>query len=116
MKMSLLKLGLTLAIIPVLLGLTGCGSYNRLVTLEQNANKKWADVQSVYQRGADLIDESAATLGAPVVAQGVRKGFLDLVGLVGCLVGPLGKFLPAGPHSQTFVWTVTHGESQMSEI
>jgi len=43
-------------------GLTGCGSYNRLVTLEQNVNKKWADVQSVYQRRADLIPNLVQTV------------------------------------------------------
>src|SRR5881275_1232987 len=43
-------------------GLTGCGSYNRLVTLEQNVNKKWADVQSVYQRRADLIPNLVNTV------------------------------------------------------
>ena len=42
--------------------LTGCGSYNRLVTLEQNVNKKWADVQSVYQRRADLIPNLVNTV------------------------------------------------------
>ena len=46
----------------VLLGLTGCGSYNKLVTLEQNVNKKWADVQSVYQRRADLIPNLVNTV------------------------------------------------------
>jgi LemA protein len=43
-------------------GLTGCGSYNRLVELEQNVNKKWADVQSVYQRRADLIPNLVNTV------------------------------------------------------
>ncbi|MBA3881547.1 MAG: LemA family protein [Chthoniobacterales bacterium] len=43
-------------------GLTGCGSYNRLVTLDQNVNKKWADVQSVYQRRADLIPNLVNTV------------------------------------------------------
>src|SRR5438309_7634840 len=43
-------------------GLTGCGSYNRLVALEQNVNKKWADVQSVYQRRADLIPNLVQTV------------------------------------------------------
>jgi LemA protein len=62
MKTSLLKCVLMLAGIPVLLGLTGCGSYNRLVSLEQNANKKWADVQSVYQRRADLIPNLVNTV------------------------------------------------------
>ena len=43
-------------------GLTGCGSYNRLIELEQNVNKKWADVQSVYQRRADLIPNLVNTV------------------------------------------------------
>src|SRR3982074_445861 len=46
----------------LLLGLTGCGSYNRLVMLEQTVNKKWADVQSVYQRRADLIPNLVSTV------------------------------------------------------
>ena len=46
----------------VLHGLTGCGTYNRLIALEQNVNKKWADVQSVYQRRADLIPNLVATV------------------------------------------------------
>jgi LemA protein len=32
------------------------------VTLEQNVNKKWADVQSVYQRRADLIPNLVSTV------------------------------------------------------
>jgi LemA protein len=62
MKTSLLKIGLGFALLPLLLNLTGCTSYNRLVTLEQNANKKWADVQSVYQRRADLIPNLVNTV------------------------------------------------------
>lgn len=42
--------------------LSGCGTYNRLIALEQNVNKKWADVQSVYQRRADLIPNLVATV------------------------------------------------------
>jgi LemA protein len=45
-----------------LLGLSGCGSYNNLISLEQNVNKKWADVQSVYQRRADLIPNLVNTV------------------------------------------------------
>src|ERR1044072_3849210 len=53
--------GLILALV-ALHGLTGCGTYNRLVALEQNVNKKWADVQSVYQRRADLIPNLVNTV------------------------------------------------------
>src|SRR4051812_45681057 len=46
----------------LMFSLSGWGSYNRLVTLEQNVNKKWADVQSVYQRRADLIPNLVNTV------------------------------------------------------
>lgn len=62
MKTYLSKLGLIGTSLVAIYGLTGCGSYNRLVTLEQNANKKWADVQSVYQRRADLIPNLVNTV------------------------------------------------------
>jgi LemA protein len=53
--------GKTLLVL-LLFSLTGCGSYNRLVMLEQTVNKKWADVQSVYQRRADLIPNLVSTV------------------------------------------------------
>src|SRR3989442_6570818 len=47
-------------------GLFYWGSYNRLVTLDQTVNKKWGDVQSVYQRRADLFPNLLKTVqGAP---------------------------------------------------
>ena len=46
----------------MLFGVTGCGTYNRLIMLEQTVNKKWADVQSVYQRRADLIPNLVNTV------------------------------------------------------
>ena len=51
-----------LAIItPVLLFLTACG-VNSIPTAEENAKAKWADVQSQYQRRADLIPNLVATV------------------------------------------------------
>src|SRR5438270_10850560 len=44
------------------IGLFFWGTYNRLVTLDQNVNKKWGDVQSVYQRRADLIPNLVNTV------------------------------------------------------
>src|SRR5471032_2444691 len=60
-KIALHGLGLLFATV-TLFSLSGCGTYNRLVTLEQNVNKKWADVQSVYQRRADLIPNLVQTV------------------------------------------------------
>src|SRR5438045_6667536 len=62
MKISLIKIGASILGLAVILSLSGCNSYNRLVTLEQNANKKWADVQTVYQRRADLIPNLVNTV------------------------------------------------------
>src|SRR6195952_3167675 len=62
MKTFVCRSGALLIALGFLFGLTGCGSYNRLVTLEQNVNKKWADVQSVYQRRADLIPNLVNTV------------------------------------------------------
>jgi LemA protein len=39
----------------------GCG-YNRLVGLQQEVEKQWAQVQNVYQRRADLIPNLVATV------------------------------------------------------
>jgi LemA protein len=50
------------SLVLLLFSVTGCGSYNRLVMLEQTVNKKWADVQSVYQRRADLIPNLVKTV------------------------------------------------------
>jgi LemA protein len=38
------------------------GVNNQLVTLEQNVNEKWAQVQNVYQRRADLIPNLVETV------------------------------------------------------
>ena len=62
MKIFVCRCAGLLVAIAFLFGLTGCGSYNRLITLEQNVNKKWADVQSVYQRRADLIPNLVNTV------------------------------------------------------
>ncbi|MEY2562348.1 MAG: LemA protein [Verrucomicrobiota bacterium] len=54
--------GGVLILVLVIFGMSGCGSYNRLVKLDQEVNKKWADVQSVYQRRADLIPNLVNTV------------------------------------------------------
>ncbi len=39
----------------------GCG-YNRLVSLQQEVDKQWAQVENVYQRRADLVPNLVATV------------------------------------------------------
>src|SRR5579859_1772268 len=62
------KLGIGCAVLAVLafivlviVAIAG-GSYNRLVTLSQNVDSKWAQVQNDYQRRADLIPNLVQTV------------------------------------------------------
>ena len=55
----------TLGIVVVLLGLLligGCNSYNGFVSADEDVEKVWADVQSQYQRRADLIPNLVNTV------------------------------------------------------
>jgi len=53
-----------IVIVVVIVGLVGwaISVQNRLVTLEQDVNEKWAQVQNVYQRRADLIPNLVETV------------------------------------------------------
>ncbi|MBC7829251.1 MAG: LemA family protein [Chitinophagaceae bacterium] len=46
----------------LLLGGCGCGRYNDMVTQDENVKAKWANVQSDYQRRADLIPNLVNTV------------------------------------------------------
>ena len=50
-------------LIPVILSftLTGCG-YNRMVSMDENVNAAWAQVENVYQRRMDLIPNLVETV------------------------------------------------------
>ncbi len=60
------KLGLGIVGVIVILGLLlvvgGCSGYNRLVGLSQGVDSKWAQVQSQYQRRADLVPNLVQTV------------------------------------------------------
>src|SRR6201993_2770751 len=65
MNKSLIGCGgvlLILLFVVFVIGLFFWGTYNRLVTLDQTVNKKWGDVQTVYQRRADLIPNLVNTV------------------------------------------------------
>jgi LemA protein len=46
----------------LLLGLSGVGIYNRLVSLSQGVDAQWSQVENVYQRRADLVPNLVATV------------------------------------------------------
>src|SRR5450631_588556 len=51
-----------LVILAVIVGLSFAGTYNRLVTLGQDVDKSWAEVENQYQRRADLVPNLVATV------------------------------------------------------
>ena len=60
------KLGLgcigILVVLLVILGISFAGTYNRLVTLGQDVDKSWAEVENQYQRRADLVPNLVSTV------------------------------------------------------
>jgi LemA protein len=61
MKTGLIVLGVIVAIVIVAFA-WGVGVNNRIVTAEVGVNEKWAQVQNVYQRRADLIPNLVETV------------------------------------------------------
>ena len=53
---------LVVAVVAVLLFVGGCGTYNNLVSLRQQVDRSWADVENVYQRRADLVPNLVKTV------------------------------------------------------
>jgi len=51
-----------LVVLILIVGLSFVGTYNRLVTLGQEVDKQWAQVENVYQRRADLVPNLVATV------------------------------------------------------
>ena len=63
-------------VVVAVLGLVLMGSYNNLVGLGQGVDAQWAQVESAYQRRADLIPNLVATVSG---AAGFEKSTLEAV-------------------------------------
>jgi LemA protein len=61
MKKSWIIIGVIVLIVIIIFSSLK-GTYNGLVTKEENVNKKWADVQGAYQRRTDLIPNLVSTV------------------------------------------------------
>ena len=57
-----------LLFILIVCGLAVAGTYNRLVSSQQNVDAKWGDVQTQYQRRADLVQNLVNTVAGAEVA------------------------------------------------
>ena len=62
MKKLALGCGGIVILLLLIVGIGGCGSYNHLVTLSQDTDAKWAQVQNQYQRRYDLIPNLVNTV------------------------------------------------------
>lgn len=51
-----------IVLVVVVVGFSGCSSYNGLVTASQAVDRDWAQVQNVYQRRADLVPNLVSTV------------------------------------------------------
>src|SRR5690349_302727 len=54
--------GLIALVVVLILVAGGVGAYNRLVTLEQGVDAQWGQVESAYQRRADLVPNLVETV------------------------------------------------------
>ena len=60
-KLALGCLGILIIVI-LIVGISFAGTYNRLVTLSQDVDKQWAEVENQYQRRADLVPNLVQTV------------------------------------------------------
>ena len=60
------KVWIGVAIVAVLIVMWVIGGYNTFVTLDQNVNSKWSEVENQYQRQADLIPNLVSVVGSAV--------------------------------------------------
>ena len=51
-----------IVVLAVIIGISMAGTYNRLVTASQAVDAQWANVESAYQRRADLIPNLVSTV------------------------------------------------------
>lgn len=51
-----------LVLLAVIVGISFAGTYNRLVTLGQDVDRSWSEVENQYQRRADLVPNLVATV------------------------------------------------------
>lgn len=60
--MNKMFIALGLGVLLLILGMSGCSTYNSLVVLDEEVQNSWSQVENQYQRRADLIPNLVATV------------------------------------------------------
>jgi len=85
-------------IVLIVLGLALAGTYNNLVGLSQAVDAQWAQVESVYQRRADLIPNLVSTVqGAANFEKSTLEAVTRARASVGQAQGGGGASIPSDP-------------------
>jgi LemA protein len=78
-----------------LLAITGASQYNRLVNLQEDVTSQWANVESAYQRRADLIPNLVATVkGSAQFEQETLRQVVEARAKVGQVTAQAGTGTP----------------------
>ncbi|QEH43791.1 LemA family protein [Chitinophaga sp. XS-30] len=73
-----MKTGIIVIIVLVLVGFWGCSSYNGVVKKDEVVQKAWGNVETQYQRRADLIDNLVSTVkGSAKFEQETLTGVIE---------------------------------------
>ena len=91
------------AVVIVIFGFFGVGTYNKMVRLDEGVKAQWANVESVYQRRYDLIPNLVATVkGAADFERSTLEAVVQARSRVGQVAAPsgppgAGSNVPANP-------------------
>lgn len=87
-------------VVVVILAVMAGGAYNRLVGLDQGVDAQWAQVESVYQRRADLIPNLVSTVqGAANFERSTLEAITQARASVGQTRPPSAQDLPSDPQA-----------------
>jgi LemA protein len=87
-------------VVVIILAVIAGGSYNRLVGLSQGVDSQWAQVESVYQRRADLIPNLVASVqGAANFEKSTLEAVTRARASVGQAAPPGTRDLPSDPQA-----------------
>jgi LemA protein len=98
-------------IVAIIVGVMAMGSYNRLVGLSQGVDAQWAQVESTYQRRADLIPNLVASVQG---AANFEKSTLEAVTQARASVGQVAPPNAGAPNDPATLARFEAAQNQLS--